>query len=136
YIDNHYRTIPDRNHRAVSGLSMGGFMTFWLAAKFPDWVSAAGNFCGSTEFLAGLLDFPVRYAHADMYDNFKGISMRMHNGNRDRLRFYHEDMNRYLMNAVPQYQFKQYEASHITCGLGDMFEFIMKAFESPLPLPE
>lgn len=136
YIDNHYRTIPDRTHRAVSGLSMGGFMTFWLAAKFPDWVSAAGNFCGSTEFSAGLLDFPVRYAHADMYDNFKGVSMRMHNGNRDRLRFYHQDMNRYLMNAVPQYQFKQYEASHITMGLGDMFEFIMKAFESPLPLPE
>jgi len=136
YMDSHYRTIPDRTQRGVSGLSMGGFMTFWLAAKLPDWVSAAGNFCGSTEFSAGILDFPVRYAHADMYDNFKGVSMRMHNGNRDRLRFYHEDMNRYLMNAVPQYQFKQYEASHITMGMGDMFDFIMNAFESPLPLPE
>lgn len=136
YIDTHYRTIPDRNHRGVSGLSMGGFMTFWLAAKLPDWVSAAGNFCGSTEFSAGPLDFSVRYAHADMYDNFRGISMRMHNGDSDRLRFYHEDMNRYLMNVLPQYQFKQYEASHITMGMGDMFDFIMKAFESPLPLPE
>ena len=136
YIDSHYRTVPDRTHRAVSGLSMGGFMTFWLAAKLPDWVSAAGNFCGSTEFSAGLLDFPVRYAHADMYDNFKTISLRMHNGDSDRLRFYHEDMNRYLLNAVPHYQFKQYEASHITCGMGDMFHFLKDAFESPLPLPE
>ncbi|MBR9776684.1 MAG: hypothetical protein GYB55_17345 [Cytophagales bacterium] len=136
YIDSHYRTVPDRTHRAVSGLSMGGFMTFWLAAKLPDWVSAAGNFCGSTEFSAGLLDFPVRYAHADMYDNFKTISLRMHNGDSDRLRFYHEDMNRYLLNAVPHYQFKQYEASHVTCGMGDMFIFLKDAFESPLPLPE
>jgi len=136
YIDDHYRTISDRTQRGVSGLSMGGFMTFWLAAKLPDWVSAAGNFCGSTEFLAGPLDFPVRYAHADMYDNFKGISMRMHNGTSDRLRFYHEDMNRYLMNALPQYQFKQYEASHITMGMSDMFDFLMRAFRDPLPLPE
>ncbi|EPR69617.1 putative esterase [Cyclobacterium qasimii M12-11B] len=136
YIDNHYRTIPDRTQRGVSGLSMGGFMTFWLAAKLPDWVSAAGNFCGSSEFSAGPLDFPVRYAHADMYDNFKATSMRMHNGTSDRLRFYHEDMNRYLMNAIPHYQFKQYEASHITCGMGDMFVFMKEAFETPLPLPK
>ncbi len=136
YIDEHYRTIPDREHRAVSGLSMGGFMTFWLAAKFPDFISAAGNFCGSTEFMAGPVEFPVAYAHADMYDNFKATSIRMNNGTRDRLRFYHDDMNRYLLNVLPQYQFEIYDASHITCGLGDMFDFIMDAFESPLPLPE
>ncbi len=136
YIDGRYRTIQNREQRAVSGLSMGGFMCFWLAAKYPDLVSAAGNFCGSTEFSAGLLEFPVEYAHAEMFDNFKGVSIRMHNGTRDRLRFYHQDLNRYLLNVLPQYEFKVYEASHITCGLGDMFGFIMKAFESPLPLPE
>jgi len=136
YIDAHHRTIPDREHRATSGLSMGGFMCFWLAAKYPDMVCAAGNFCGSTEFSAGPVDFPVRYAHAEMFDNFKGVSLRMHNGTRDRLRFYHQDMNRILLNVVPQYEFKVYDASHITCGLGDMFDFLMNAFESPLPLPE
>jgi enterochelin esterase family protein len=26
YIDSHYRTIPDRDHRAIAGLSMGGFV--------------------------------------------------------------------------------------------------------------
>jgi S-formylglutathione hydrolase FrmB len=136
YIDGHYRTVPDREHRATSGLSMGGFMCFWLAAKYPDLVCAAGNFCGSTEFSAGPIEFPVEYAHADMFDNFKGVSLRMNNGTRDRLRFYHQDMNRVLLNVLPQYEFKVYEASHITCGLGDMFDFIMKAFESPLPLPD
>jgi S-formylglutathione hydrolase FrmB len=135
FIDSRYNTIPDREHRATSGLSMGGFMCFWLAAKYPDMVCAAGNFCGSTEFSAGPVEFPVEYAHAEMFDNFKGVSLRMNNGTRDRLRFYHQDMNRFLLNILPQYEFKVYEASHITCGLGDMFDFIMKAFESPLPLP-
>jgi len=136
HIDARYRTIPDRQHRAVSGLSMGGFMTFWLAAKYPDMISAAGNFCGSTEFMAGPVEFPTEYAHAEMFDNVKAVSVRMHNGTRDRLRFYHEDFNRYWLNVVPQYEFKVYEATHTTCGLGDMFSFLMDAFESPLPLPK
>lgn len=136
HIDNRYATIADREHRAVSGLSMGGFMTFWLAAKYPDVVSAAGNFCGSTEFMAGPLEFPVRYEHAEMFDSFKGTRVRMHNGTTDRLRFYHQDLNRYWLNVIPQYEFKVYEASHVTCGLGDMFDFLMDAFESPLPLPK
>lgn len=135
YIDGRYRTLPDREHRAVSGLSMGGFMTFWLAAKYPDLISAAGNFCGSTEFQVGPVEFPVVYTHAEMFDNYKGVSLRMHNGTRDRLRFYHQDFNRYWLNVVPQYEFKVYDASHTTCGLGDMFHFIMEAFESPLPEP-
>ena len=46
HVDANYRTIADRNHRAISGLSMGGFMTFWIAGKYPHLVSAAGNFCG------------------------------------------------------------------------------------------
>src|SRR4030095_1145397 len=36
YIDAQYRTIADREHRAISGLSMGGFMTFWIAGKSVD----------------------------------------------------------------------------------------------------
>ncbi|MCO8120889.1 esterase family protein [Stieleria sp. TO1_6] len=135
YIDSHYRTIPDREHRAVSGLSMGGFMSFWLAAKYPDMISAAGNFCGSTEFMAGPLEFPTEYAHAEMFDNVRGVSVRMHNGTRDRLRFYHQDFNRYWLNVVPQYEFHPYDASHTVCGLHDMFTFIMQTFESPLPVP-
>ncbi|MBV6641446.1 MAG: hypothetical protein KI791_12035 [Cyclobacteriaceae bacterium] len=136
YIDTHYRTISDREHRAVSGLSMGGFMTFWLAAKFPDMISAAGSFCGSSEFMAGPVEFPVRYAHAEMYDNLKAVHVRLNNGTRDRLRFYHRDQNRYMGNVLPQYQYHVYDASHITCGMGDMFSYILDAFENPLPIPD
>ncbi|MBO6096260.1 MAG: esterase family protein [Bacteroidales bacterium] len=35
YVDSVYRTIPDRAHRAVAGLSVGGYQSIFLAANFP-----------------------------------------------------------------------------------------------------
>ncbi len=36
YIDNHYRTIPTREARGISGLSMGGYGALHLAMSHPD----------------------------------------------------------------------------------------------------
>jgi len=36
YIDSHYRTIANRDSRAVAGFSMGGYGTFRMAMKRPD----------------------------------------------------------------------------------------------------
>ena len=63
YIDNNYRTIADREHRATAGLSMGGFMSFWVSGKYPDMISSASNFMGSSEFLVGPMGFPTEYRH-------------------------------------------------------------------------
>ncbi len=136
YIDSNYRTIPDRNHRAVSGLSMGGFMTFWVGGKYPHLVSAAGNFCGSPEFFNGPKAFPVEYRHTDMYKNYGGMNVRLNYGNKDFIRAYHVDMNKIWTQVMDNYEYKIYEAAHSTCGLGEMFEFIMKTFENPPPEPK
>jgi S-formylglutathione hydrolase FrmB len=135
YIDDHYQTIPDRDHRAVSGLSMGGFMTFVLAAKYPHLVSSAGSFCGSPEFLIGPYDFPVEYRHMDMYKNFAGINVKLNYGDKDFIRSYHQDMNKMWSQVMDNYQWAIYDAEHSTCGLGDMFESIMKRFENPVAKP-
>ena len=37
FVDGHYRTMADRQHRAVSGLSMGGFMTFSSLQNIHIW---------------------------------------------------------------------------------------------------
>ena len=42
-IDRSYRTIPDREHRAMAGLSMGGMQTLFIALRHLDrfaWVAA------------------------------------------------------------------------------------------------
>lgn len=36
YVDKHYRTIPDAAHRAIGGLSMGGFGAMNIALHHPD----------------------------------------------------------------------------------------------------
>ncbi len=46
YVDAHYRTIPDREHRFVQGFSMGGFGAAKFMAKFPDKFSRATLFDG------------------------------------------------------------------------------------------
>jgi len=135
YIDTHYHTIADREHRGISGLSMGGFMTFWIAGKYPHLFSGAGNFCGSSEFIVGPRNFPVEYRHIDMYKNYAGVNLRLNYGNRDFIRGYHEDMNRIWPQIMDNYQFKIYNAEHSTCGLGEMFEFLFHTFKTPPARP-
>src|SRR5947207_5163842 len=77
YIDATYRTIPDREHRGTSGLSMGGFMSSWVAGKYPDLVSSMSNFMGSSEFVVGPRGFPVEYRHEEMHNNYDGMPTRI-----------------------------------------------------------
>jgi enterochelin esterase-like enzyme len=44
YVESHYRTIPDRPHRAIAGLSMGGTQTLNIAFANLDRFSAIGVF--------------------------------------------------------------------------------------------
>jgi S-formylglutathione hydrolase FrmB len=41
YVDSHYRTLPDAAHRAIGGLSMGGFGAMNIAVHHPDVFGAA-----------------------------------------------------------------------------------------------
>ena len=36
YIDSTFRTLPDRDHRAMAGLSMGGMQTFQITLNHLD----------------------------------------------------------------------------------------------------
>ncbi|MFZ4521490.1 MAG: alpha/beta hydrolase [Bacteroidales bacterium] len=49
YIDEHYRTIPDRQHRAITGLSMGGHGALYLALRHPEIFGAAGSMSGGVD---------------------------------------------------------------------------------------
>jgi S-formylglutathione hydrolase FrmB len=46
HIDSTYKTIADRAHRAISGLSMGGHGALYLAIKHKDLFGAAGSMSG------------------------------------------------------------------------------------------
>jgi enterochelin esterase family protein len=47
FVDKTYRTLADRDHRAMAGLSMGGFQTFHITLKHLDLFSHIGGFSGA-----------------------------------------------------------------------------------------
>ena len=54
FIDKTFRTLPDRDHRAMAGLSMGGMQTFQVTFNHLDLFSYIGGFSGaSNAFMMG-----------------------------------------------------------------------------------
>ena len=61
-IDATYRTIPDREHRAMAGLSMGGMQTFQITLKHLDLFAYIGGFSGAGGGFGGV-PFDPKTAH-------------------------------------------------------------------------
>src|SRR3984893_14016675 len=47
FVDSHFRTVSDRDHRAMAGLSMGGMQTFQVTFDHLDLFSYIGGFSGA-----------------------------------------------------------------------------------------
>lgn len=135
HIDSKFRTIADRDHRATAGLSMGGFMSFWIAGKYPHLVGSASNFMGSSEFYNGPRGFPSEYRHTEMYRNYEGLRTRIVTGSKDFIRWYHRRMNAVWDNVRPHHEHEEFDFDHGTPGMAKTLEVHMKAFSNPLPRP-
>lgn len=62
FLDRNYRTIPDKKHRAIAGLSMGGYHSMHISKNFPDMFDYVGLYSAAIR-LPGDEDNPV---YADM----------------------------------------------------------------------
>jgi S-formylglutathione hydrolase FrmB len=49
YIDQHYKTIADKKHRAITGLSMGGHGGLYLSIRNKDVFGAGGSISGGVD---------------------------------------------------------------------------------------
>lgn len=58
YIDANYPTLAEPAKRAITGLSMGGHGSMWLAMRHPDIWGNAGSMSGGVD----ILPFPDRWA--------------------------------------------------------------------------
>jgi enterochelin esterase-like enzyme len=58
YVDSHFRTLADRNHRAMAGLSMGGMETKLITTANVDTFAYVGLFSGGTFSLDDLAKSP------------------------------------------------------------------------------
>ncbi len=73
-IDSAYRTIPDRAHRAMAGLSMGGMQTLFITLHHPEKFAYIGSFSGpiiagiNTGTPGGGRNSPARFDPAAAFD--------------------------------------------------------------------
>ncbi|MBU0763852.1 MAG: T9SS type A sorting domain-containing protein [Bacteroidetes bacterium] len=63
FIDNNFRTIPDRENTGIMGSSMGGLISFYVALKYQDVFSMAGIFSPSFWFSDAVYSFPSGQGH-------------------------------------------------------------------------
>lgn len=59
-IDANYRTLADRGHRAIAGLSMGGYGSLKFGLKYPEKFVVVGSFSGA--LMAASLSIPMAKA--------------------------------------------------------------------------
>lgn len=64
YVDKHYRTKADKHHRAIAGLSMGGFHSLHISKQYPDMFDYIGLFSAAI--------FPPEDATAPVYADMEG----------------------------------------------------------------
>jgi len=53
HVDGHFRTVDDRNGRAINGISMGGFGAISLGLSHPELFSSIASHSGSLTWAAG-----------------------------------------------------------------------------------
>ena len=135
YIDKTLRTIPNRDHRAVTGFAMGGFMAYWIAGEYPDLVSSASSFMGFTEASVGPPGFDVENRLDDLYGNYDAMRTRLVTGTRDFLQFYHRRLNSVWLYARSGHETENFDADHGAPGISKTLDFHMQAFANPLPKP-
>jgi enterochelin esterase-like enzyme len=75
-IDSTYRTRPDRENRAMAGLSMGGMQTFNITLKNLDKFAWIGGFSGAGGFGGGAFD--PRTAHGGVMADADAFNRRVH----------------------------------------------------------
>lgn len=76
-VDSTYRTIPDRDHRAIAGLSMGGMQAFQVALNHLDMFSYLGGFSGAP-FVIGGEKFNAKTAFHGVFADPAAFAKRMH----------------------------------------------------------
>jgi enterochelin esterase-like enzyme len=138
YIDSLYRTTPDRSKRALIGHSMGGFMAFVLAGKYPELIGTAVNMKGAPEFFIGYPDHHTFYPLRHMFKNLHGVNLRFHNSTVDELVYLNTEVHRGAIREKGlSYDYNVYAGGHDYTAreFSDAIRFIVSSFRNPATRP-
>jgi len=136
-IDSQYRTIADRDHRAVSGQSMGGLMSPWIASQNKDLFGSASLFSPSPDAaMFGPLGKEVCFTNRELYRSLKGIPLRITYARGDRYRQYYFEQKAVWELADLSFEFHEADyPDHKAVDIPSQFDFHMTEFAKSHPIP-
>lgn len=140
HIDAELRTIPSREGRATSGLSMGGFMSMLVASKYPHLIGSASFFNPSSAFIIGPRALQVYTPFRHMGRSYVGLPIRQHVGMKDFLRQHDLGIDREFKAQELSYEAWHYgvnyfDGFHTVVNVEGQFNFHMRHFRRPAPPP-
>ena len=132
-IDANYRTLTSRRYRATSGLSMGGFMSLYLSARYPDLVGSASAFNPGPEFYVGDKNRRSLWRPKDQVLNHEHTMIRLIRASGDFISQYHEETRAaYASTPSVDFEFRQDEYHrHWATSIAETLKFHMRAFANP-----
>jgi pimeloyl-ACP methyl ester carboxylesterase len=131
HIDSTYRTLTTRRFRATSGLSMGGFLSLYLSARYPDVIGSASAFNPGPEFFVGEKLRRTLWRPKDHVLNHEHTKIRLIRASGDYISQYHEETRlAYASTPTVDFEFRQDEYHrHWATSIRETFDFHMRAFD-------
>lgn len=129
HIDSTYRTLTSRRFRGTSGLSMGGFMSLWLSARYPEIIGSASSFNPGPEFYVGDKGRRLLWRPKDHTANHSLTPVRLIRASGDYISQYHEETREAYARSAGEFEFRQDEYHrHWATSIGETFAFHARAF--------
>ena len=130
HIDSTYRTLTSRRFRATSGLSMGGFMSLFLSARYPDLIGSASAFNPGPEFYVGDKGRRVLWRFKDHVTDHTRTPLRLVRASGDYISQYHEELrDAYARAESVAFEYRQDEYHrHWATSVAETFDFHLRAF--------
>ncbi|MGH7709920.1 MAG: alpha/beta hydrolase [Gemmatimonadaceae bacterium] len=138
HVDSTHRTLADRRHRGIAGLSMGGYGAVWLAVAYPDVFAAAASHSGVLSPLLIAYDSTAkraRYAkHMEQLEkqyppDWKTLRLAF---GRDTAAWWARDPGRRVVRQATRNALVQLPAIYVDVGLGDRFLNHARAFRDAI----
>jgi len=132
HVDSTYRTLTSRRHRATSGLSMGGFTSLLLSARYPQLIGSASAFNPSPELFTGDKGLRVLWRTKDHVACHGHTRVRFVRASGDYISQYHEETRvAYARAHEVDFEYRRDEYHrHWATSIGETFLFHMRAFEN------
>lgn len=139
HVDENFRTIADRDHRAITGLSMGGLTSYYIAGQNKDLVGSVSAFDPADNTpLYGPKGKQAVYPVLEMYRALKGLSVRLTMTDGDWLKYNDWKMKRIFESAdLTHFEFHVADyPDHWTADADKQLDFHMKEFQKKHPIPD